>query len=92
MSKEGIKIFAQNALEKYEGEINVPEIINQIKENLNNALNSYLEQNNVLQDNFPIEFENELGKWKINADGNIYVQPKKGIQHIEYNITINKND
>jgi hypothetical protein len=90
MNKEGIKILAQKTLEKYEGEKNVSDVINKMKEDLNDALNTYLDQNHVIEEHFPIEFENELGKWKINADGNTYVQPKKGTQYIECNITIKK--
>jgi uncharacterized protein Usg len=90
MSKEGIKILAKKTLEKYEGEKNVSDVINKMKEDLNDVLNTYLVQNYVIEEDFPIEFENELGKWKINADGNTYVQPKKGTQYIECNITIKK--
>jgi uncharacterized protein Usg len=88
MSKERIKILAKKTLEKYEGKKNVSDVINKIKEDLNDVLNTYLTQNYVIEEDFPIEFENELGKWKINADGNAYVQPKKGPQYIECNITI----
>jgi uncharacterized protein Usg len=90
MNKEGIKILAKKTLEKYEGEKNVSDVINKMKEDLNDVLNTYLVQNYVIEEDFPIEFENELGKWKINADGNTYVQPKKGTQYIECNITIKK--
>ena len=90
MSNEKIKILAQKTLEKYEGEKNVSNIIKKMKEDLDSVLNTYLTQNHVIEEDFPIEFENELGKWKINADGNTYVQPKKETQYIECNITIKR--
>ena len=90
MNKEEIKILAQKTLEKYEGEKNVSDVIKKMKEDLDSALNTYLTQDHVIEEDFPIEFENELGKWKINADGNTYVQPKKGTQYIECNITIKR--
>ena len=90
MSNEKIKILAQKTLEKYEGEKNVSNIIKKMKEDLDSVLNTYLTQNHVIEEDFPIEFENELGKWEINADGNIYVQPKKGTQYIESVIIIKR--
>ena len=88
MNNEGIKILAQKTLEKYEGEKNVADVINKMKDDLNDVLNIYLAKNHVIKEDFPIEFENELGRWQINADGNTYVQPKKGTQYIECDITI----
>jgi uncharacterized protein Usg len=88
MNNEKIKILAQKTLEKYEGEKNVSDVIKKMKEDLDATLNTYLVQNHAIEEDFPIEFKNELGKWQINADGNIYVQPKKGTQYIECNITI----
>ena len=90
MSNEKIKILTQKTLEKYEGEKNVSDVIKKMKEDLDSVINTYLTQNHVIEEDFPIEFENELGKWKINADGNTYVQPKKGTQYIECNITIKR--
>jgi len=90
MNNEEIKILVQKTLEKYEGENNISDAINKMKEDLNDALNIYLVQNHVIKEGFPIEFENKLGKWQINADGSTYVQPKKGSQYFECNITIEK--
>ena len=90
MNKDQIRILAKKTLEKYEGEKNVSDVINKMKEDLNDALNTYLVQNHVIEEDFPIEFENELGEWQINADGNTYVKPKKGTQYIECNITIKR--
>jgi hypothetical protein len=47
MNKEEIKILAQKTLEKYENEKNVSDVINKMKEDLNDVLNTYLFQNQV---------------------------------------------
>lgn len=91
MNNEGIKIVAQKTLEKYEGLNNTSDVIHKIKEDLNVALNTYLAQNHVIREDFPIEFENELGKWKINSDGETYLQTKTTPQYIECNMTIKPN-
>lgn len=88
MSNKEIKIVAQKTLEKYEGLNNIRDVMHKIKEDLNVALNAYFAQNYVTKEDFPIEFENKLGKWKIDSDGNVYVQPKTITQYIECDITI----
>ena len=87
MSKEGFIIESQNTLKKYKGKI-VNEVLNDIRSDLNDVLNKYLSDNVVMSDDFPIKFENSLGKWEIDKDGNTTVQPHKGLQFIECNITI----
>lgn len=88
MNKDGIRILAENTLKKYEGEENIHEVISKLREELNDTLNLFLAQNYVVESDFPIEFENELGQWKIHSDGNTFVRPKKGTERIVCNITI----
>ena len=90
MNKENIKILATKTLEKYEGQSNISDIINDIRNDLNGVINTYLSEHAVYKEDFPIVFENELGKWQINADGTTYVQPKKATQYIECNFTIKR--
>jgi hypothetical protein len=87
MSKEGFIIESQNTLKKYEGKI-VNEVLKDIRSELNDVLNNYLLDNIVTEHDFPVKFENSLGKWEIHKDGRTYVQPKAGRQFIECNITI----
>jgi hypothetical protein len=54
-----------------------------IKEYINNAL-----KNNISDKKYPIEFENETGRYLIEEDGKIFIQPKQSIQYLELNINI----
>ena len=90
MSKEEFIIESQNTLKKYEGKI-VNEVLKDIRSDLDDVLNNYLSDNVVMTEDFPIKFENGLGKWEIHKDGRTYVQPKTGRQFIEGNITISPN-
>lgn len=67
-------------------------VLKQVAIDLNEVLNGYLKDNYVKDEDFPVEFENELGRWKINADGSCYFQPIVGTQNIEVNITIKRTD
>ena len=87
MSKGGFIIESQNALKKYKGKI-VNEVLKDIRSDLNDVLNNYLSDNVVMAEDFPIKFENGLGKWEIHKDGKTYVQPKTGGKFIECNITV----
>jgi hypothetical protein len=81
--------IVSDTVNKYE-DLHVGEVLRKIKSELNEALSQYLTDNYVIKEDFPIVFENEYGKWEIHSDGNAYVQPKKGTQIIECNITIKK--
>ncbi len=87
MSKEEFIIESQNTLKKYKGKI-VNEVLKDIRSDLNDVLNNYLSDNVVMVEDFPIKFENGLGKWEIHKDGRTYVQPKTGGKFIECNITV----
>ena len=87
MSKEEFIIELQNTLKKYEGKI-VNEVLKDIRSDLDDVLNNYISDNVVMTEDFPIKFENGLGKWEIHKDGRTYVQPPTGRQFIECNITI----
>lgn len=41
---------------------------------------------------FPIEFENNLGFWKLYENLNVDFSPRKKVQYIECNITIKKTE
>lgn len=90
MNSEKMNQIVSTAMFKYEGERNTKEVLKQMQSELNDVLNQYLGENHVVEKDFPIEFENDFGKWKINSDGTTHLQPKTGIQHIELNMTIKK--
>jgi len=87
MNKDKIVNELQNTLSKFEGE-EVRRVIGQIRSELNDVLNNYISENKVYDTDFPIEFENGLGKWEINSDGEAYVWLKMGVQHITVDLTI----
>lgn len=88
--KEGLILESKKVLFKYKDSIINDDLLKIIKFELNSALNNYLIDNLVYKHDFPIEFENELGWWKINSNGETFFQPKKTLSHIECNIIINK--
>lgn len=90
MSREGFIVTAKSTLQKYK-DCKVDESLKQITEDLNDVLNEYISNHIIYNIDFPIEFENDLGKWKIESDGRIFLFPNKILNHIECNITILKN-
>ena len=90
--QDGIIITSNKTLSKYVGEKNISLILDKIKEDLDKSLNQFLSENNASVSDFPVEFENDLGKWKIKADGTTYFQPKVALKHIECNVTITKSN
>ena len=86
--KEKLTVVSKNTLERYENDRPVKEILNRIKKDLDKVCNKFLKDNVVRETDFPIEVENEMGKWKIEADGKCMLQPKAGIQYIEIDFTV----
>lgn len=86
-NQEKIKEKLILTLHKYEGEV-INNVLYEIVTELNDVLNQHLSEHYVIKEDFPIEFENELGRWKINSDGTTYVPPKTETKYIECNITI----
>ena len=87
MNKENLEKIVSETISKYEG-LHVDRVLDQLRSELNDALNSYLDLNWIVKEDFPIKFENEVGAWEIHHDGTSYVHLKKATQYIECNITI----
>lgn len=88
MNKEGFIIEAKKTLDKYVGLDNTQEVLGKIRSDLNDVLNNYLGENKVYQKDFPMEFENEMGKWRIKSDGETQFEPKSSTKYIEVKIEI----
>jgi hypothetical protein len=88
--KEGLILESNKVLSKYKGSTINEDLLKRIRSELNDALNGYISNALVYNHDFPIEFENELGLWKINSNGDTFFQPKRVLSRIECNITINK--
>jgi hypothetical protein len=76
MNKEGIIVEAKKTLDKYVGLDNTQEVLEKIKSDLNDVLNNYFDENESYQKDFPLEFENEMGKWRIKSNGETEFEPK----------------
>ena len=87
MNNEKLTEIVSGCVSKYEGQ-QIKDVLDKLRDELNDVLNHYLTDNYVVKDDFPIMFENEIGKWEIHSDGNAYVWPKKSAAYIECNITI----
>jgi hypothetical protein len=89
MNKENIEKIVSGVASKYEGLL-ISRVLDELKRELNDVLNEYLQANYVTTEDFPIIGENSVGHWEIHQDGTAYVQPKVVTQYIECNITIKK--
>jgi len=86
MSKEKIKHELELALKKYE-EQSVKDVLSEIRKDLQNVMDTLIySEEGVYSQDFPIEFENNLGRWKITKTGECFVQPNTDV--CEINITI----
>ena len=87
-NKEGIIVTSNKVVLKYINEPNVKETLDKIKSELNDVLNEYLFEfaYEVYKQDFPVEFENEVGKWKMCSNGDTYFYPKTSIQYINFTI------
>lgn len=85
--KENLEKIMSETISKYEG-LHIGRALGELKRELNDVLNSYLDLNGVVKEDFPIKFENKVGVWEIHHDGTSYVHLKKATQYIECNITI----
>jgi hypothetical protein len=84
--KSKIKNLTKKTIKKYEGGELTKEALNKIGVELEDALNGFLSDHDVYPSDFPIEFENELGSWRIESDGNTTVVPKLSASEISVTI------
>jgi hypothetical protein len=55
-------------------------------------MNKVLKENYIHEKDFPIEYENELGLWKLNSDGKLLFAPRVKKDYICVNIKIERNE
>jgi hypothetical protein len=87
ITKERIKNDLKEALMKYEGK-DFSENYSAIREDIQSVFDRSIESRELFVNDFPIEFENYLGKFIIKSDGNCLYLPKIRTQRIETTITI----
>lgn len=85
--KKSIIIETNNAVSKYKG-WQISTILKHIEKDIQKILDGYISEQLLFADDFPIEFENDLGSWRIESSGNCYLLPKTELSHIEINITL----
>lgn len=83
---EQISTKFSNKLDNYVGSEITNSLIEQIQNDLNLLLNKYITDHEVYTNDFPIEFTNEFGRWRIEQNGDCFFQPITQIKKI--NITI----
>lgn len=91
-NKEGFIVEANKALSKYVGKLDTKTTLENITNELNEVLDNYITETPMYRDDFPIEFENDLGKWKLESDGTTQFQPKTSTQFIQVDITIENTE
>jgi len=100
--KDKLKLEFESTLAKYHQAKNVELIIDKIKEDTKVVLDKYsLSTNAAIYDidnriigyeqEFPIEFENNLGRWRIEEDGTTYFQSIDIPKYITIDCTITKD-
>lgn len=87
-NKEGFIVEANKTLSGHIGKTITKTILDNITIGLNEVLDNYITETPMYRDDFPIEFENDLGKWKLESDGTTQFQPKTSSQFIQVDITI----
>ena len=85
--EKGIIVEGNKAFEKLEG-LTKEEALLKIHLELTECLLKSVDFENKTKPTYPIEFENEFGRWKMLEDGTTLFQPKTAVEYIELNITI----
>lgn len=91
-NKKGFIVEANTVLSRYVGKINEKRVLDEISKELDLVLNKYIEETPMYKDDFPIEFENQFGEWKIESDGSTQYKPRVSQERLLLNITINKTE
>lgn len=89
-NKEGFIVEGNKTLSGYIDKTITKTILDNITNELNEVLDNYITERPMYRDDFPIEFENDWGKWKLESDGTTQFQPKTPIQFIQVDCTISK--
>lgn len=90
-NKKGFIVEANTLLSRYVGNINHKEVLSAISKDLELVLNKYLGENPMYEEDFPVEFENWLGKWRIESDGSTKFQPTTYKERVILNIKISES-
>jgi hypothetical protein len=91
-NKKGFIVEANTVLSRYIGKINEKRVLEEISNELNSVLNNYIAETPMYKDDFPIEFENWMGKFKIESDGSTQYEPKASTKYIEVKMEIKPTD
>jgi hypothetical protein len=63
-------------------------MIDSIREELGSMLSGNSFTESIVSPDNPIEFENDIGKFKYEGNGRLLVQPKKGVEYLVLNVEI----
>jgi len=63
-------------------------MIDSIREELESMLSGNSLNESIVSVDNPIEFENDIGKFKYEGNGRLLVQPKKGVEYLVLNVDI----
>lgn len=67
-------------------------LLENINRDLEISLNKYLQDHIVKETDFPIEFANHMGEWKLNSDGKCLFKPKYDNKYITVDFLISNDE
>jgi hypothetical protein len=93
MKNQKIIKICEEKLNQFVGDKITGRLLEKLQSEVQNILNSYIHsEEGLYEKQFPIEFENDLGSWKIESDGNLFFQPKTRQKYIEVNFIVKKDE
>jgi hypothetical protein len=91
MQNQKIKNELTEKLNQFVGDEITGRLLEKLQSETQTILKGYIHsEEGLYEEQFPIEFENDLGIWKIESNGNSFFQPKIRQKYIEVNFTIKK--
>jgi len=91
MNKESFINKIKNVFDKYDNNNNNNEIdliLVNVKDDLQLCFSNYINEHIVYETDFPIEFNNNFGHWRIEANGDSFLIPRKVLSKLECKILI----
>lgn len=88
MNNEVIIAGLKTAISKHVGNDITKDTLKALQDDLQKALDGFITDETLMVKHFPIDFENEMGKWHLEENGKVTFQPKVIAKYITVDIKI----